>query len=62
MMMYLLIRGRKQTFAETCTSADPSAQQSEASTEASSSIPIYQGGPFSVAAADVEVLYRLLML
>ncbi|KAG0579233.1 hypothetical protein KC19_4G083900 [Ceratodon purpureus] len=36
-------------------SQDPSAPQSEASTEASSSVPLYQGGPFSVAGADVEL-------
>lgn len=49
--------GNNPPAPETCTSPDPSGQQSQASTEASSSVPIYQGGPFSVAAADVEVIY-----
>ncbi|KAG0590680.1 hypothetical protein KC19_1G118800 [Ceratodon purpureus] len=40
---------------EACSSPDPSGRQSQASTEASSSVPLYQGGPFSVAAADVEL-------
>jgi hypothetical protein len=52
----------KQTFAEACSSPDPSGQQSQASTEASSSVPIYQGGPFSVAAADVEVYFLTILL
>uniref|UniRef100_A0A7I4ANI4 Uncharacterized protein n=1 Tax=Physcomitrium patens TaxID=3218 RepID=A0A7I4ANI4_PHYPA len=41
---------------ETCTAQEPSTEQSQASTEASSSVPIFQGGWFRVAVADVEVI------
>ncbi|XP_024392408.1 uncharacterized protein [Physcomitrium patens] len=40
---------------ETCTAQEPSTEQSQASTEASSSVPIFQGGWFRVAVADVEL-------
>jgi len=52
----LLLTGGKRTICRDVHSPDPSGQRSQASTEASSSVPMYQGGPFSVAAADVEVI------